>query len=106
MIGIPRCKCGATGGLLFRDDRWWCADCVWAEIDRLHVALDGYGKELGLAQAENKIQQVIIDKLLLGIESVGKGLFSNIGWREAKAEWWQELLAAVKAAEAAKGDGS
>ncbi len=30
-----RCTCGATCGLFFKADRWWCGDCLWAEVERL-----------------------------------------------------------------------
>jgi hypothetical protein len=35
---VPRCECGRTLGCFFRDGRWWCADCLWAEFEHLHRA--------------------------------------------------------------------
>ncbi len=50
----------------------------------------------------------IVDKLLLAIDEVGVGLFGpDVGlgsWRDAQASWWQSLLKAVAAAQAAKGE--
>jgi len=50
-------------------------------------------------------QRQTIEKLLLAINDVGEGLFgtpetsSGKTWKDAKAEWWQSLLAAVSEAE-------
>lgn len=35
MVEQPKCECGATGGCSVHDDRWWCSDCLWAEVERL-----------------------------------------------------------------------
>ena len=46
----------------------------------------------------------VVDGLLLAIDEVGVGLFGPPKpdaktWKDAKADWWQALLAAVEAAE-------
>ena len=46
MIPMPKCECGSLGGLYWRDDRYWCGDCLWKEIEqyRLQAELDKYPK--------------------------------------------------------------
>lgn len=36
----PKCKCGTTNGLCFRDNRWWCFDCVWAIVEKQQLLLE------------------------------------------------------------------
>ena len=54
-----------------------------------------------------KLQQIEIERLrghvteLRGaIDEVGKGLFGDDRWREAKATWWQRAKRAMEATEA------
>ena len=32
MAEQPKCECGCTSGLDFRDGRWWGFDCVWGIV--------------------------------------------------------------------------
>jgi len=67
---------------------------------------------LDLKWAVDEIERLdaIVDGLLDGINQVGVGLFGEgeshsirlSTWRAAQASWWQALLKAVEAAEAAK----
>lgn len=36
----PKCKCGATCGLSFKYDRYWCFPCVWALVEKLREKID------------------------------------------------------------------
>lgn len=38
---VAECPCGKTKNLFFRDNRWWCPSCVWAEILRLRAIVNG-----------------------------------------------------------------
>ncbi len=59
----PKCECGCTVGLDFYDGRWWCFNCVRAEVGRLQVELGRYRTSLDdaaerLAYREVKIKQL------------------------------------------------
>jgi hypothetical protein len=91
------------------------AEVVVAEIEQLREAIrvrggcrllsEGEGCGCGLCTRDHKIGRLItvINRLLAAISEVGIGLFgpasSGRSWRHAKAEWWQQLLLAVTAAE-------
>ena len=40
-IEQPKCECGACVGLAVFDNRLWCSDCLWAEIEKLRAKLRG-----------------------------------------------------------------
>jgi len=61
-------------------------------------------------QGEIDRLRAIVDKLLAAIDVVGIGMFgeptpTGKTWRDARVTWWQGLLAAVEAAEAADTAG-
>lgn len=37
----PTCECGSrVSGLIFHEDRYWCADCIWKKMDALQATVD------------------------------------------------------------------
>lgn len=40
MVAEPKCECGRLAGLFFREERWWCYDCAFAEIEQLREVLE------------------------------------------------------------------
>ena len=57
-----RCTCGATCGLFFKVSRWWCGDCLWAEIKRLQAERDGFETARNrFCGAVNEIARLVFD---------------------------------------------
>lgn len=44
MVDQPKCECGATIGCSVHDNRWWCSDCLWTEVDRLQAIVNKLAK--------------------------------------------------------------
>ena len=97
-------------------------DRLQAEVARLAEALrvttqqnkalcgdaSEYAAERVTLEAENARLQAIVDRLAAAIDNLGNHMFGTPdkaygkSWRDAKADWWQECVHVVEAAEAAE----
>ncbi len=99
MVTEPKCGCGRRAGLFFRENRWWCYDCAFAEIERLRGELKE--SKAWFCSSEQILGKVLwqLDKATEHLDADGE-LVGNGQWRI------RIILGCLLAADAAVKEGN